>query len=41
VIPLKESKQEIFVLLLPDGEENVNPSENEKQAFWRALGISP
>jgi hypothetical protein len=37
---LEKSKEDIFVLLLPD-EEEFNFLENEKQAFWRALGIAP
>jgi hypothetical protein len=38
---LEKSKEDIFVLPLPDGEEDFNLLENEKQAFWRAVGISP
>jgi hypothetical protein len=37
---LEKSKEEIFVLLLPD-EENFNLLENEKQLFWRVVGIAP
>jgi hypothetical protein len=37
---LEKSKQDIFVLLLPD-EEDFNLLENEKQVFGRAFGIAP
>jgi hypothetical protein len=38
---LTESKQDIFVLLLPDGEEEFSPLENGKKAFGQAFGIAP
>jgi hypothetical protein len=38
---LEKSKQDIFVLLLPDGEEEFNFLENEKEAFGQAYGIAP
>jgi hypothetical protein len=38
---LTELKENIYVLLLPDGEEDVNFLENDKQVFGQAFGIAP
>ena len=41
VIILEKSKEDIFVLLLPDSEEDFNLLENEKKVFGQAFGIAP
>jgi hypothetical protein len=38
---LTESKQDIYVLLLPDSEEDFNLLENDKMAFGQVFGIVP
>jgi hypothetical protein len=40
VINLEKSKQDVYILLLPD-KEDVNLLENEKEAFGQAFGIAP